>query len=62
MRPVCAPNDAIVIRRDQRLGERDGIGIVGRQLGSTIAARDFHVGLARIHQLHQIGKAGLFYA
>src|SRR5437763_9915617 len=42
MGPVGAPYDTIGIRRDQRFGERDHVGIVRALLGSAIGAGDLH--------------------
>ena len=46
MRPVGAPDDAVGVGRDQRLRERRGVGIVGRELRGAVGAGDLHIGLA----------------
>ena len=59
MRPVGAPDDAVGIRGDQRRASGDAVGIIGREFGGAIGAGDLHIGLARPHQLHQVGEARL---
>ena len=53
MRPIGAPDDAVGIRRDQRLGERRRVRIIGRQFRGPIGAGDLHIGLARPHQFRR---------
>ena len=62
MRPVGAPDDAVGIGRDQRLGERDAVGIIRAELRGAVGAGNLHIGLARLDELHEIGKAGLLDA
>jgi hypothetical protein len=62
VRPVGAPDDPVGIGRDQRLGQRDHIGVIGRKFRDPIGAGNFHVGLARAHQLQQFCKARLGHA
>src|SRR5215207_9925729 len=60
--PVRPPQNAVWVRLNERLGERRGVGEIGRALGDAVGARDLHIGLAGARQLKQRGKAGLFDA
>src|SRR5258707_5959846 len=59
MRPIGAPDNAVGIRRDQRAGKRDHVGVVRPEFRRPIGTRNLYVTLARPHQLREVGKARL---
>ncbi len=59
MGPVGAPHDAVGIGGDQRLGERNDIGVVRRGRGCAIGAGNLHIRLSAADEIEHVGKARL---